>query len=65
MVMEGMAEVPKFLHLSSTAGTTIVSPFSSYTSLLMTNMWYFSWRKKISVCDYVLPHVDGKTILYQ
>ena len=43
MVMEGLEMVPKFLHLSSTDGTTIMLPFSPYTFLLMPNMWHFSW----------------------
>ena len=43
MVMEGMAMLQKFLHLSSTAGTAPLLPFSTYASLLITNMWHFSW----------------------
>ena len=43
MVMERMAMVPKFLHLYSTSGTTIMSQFSHYASLLMPTMWNFSW----------------------
>ena len=35
MVMEGMEIVPKHLQLSSTSGTTILSPFSPYASLLV------------------------------
>ena len=33
MVTEGMSMVPNILHLSSTAGTTIMSTFSSYASV--------------------------------
>ena len=43
MEMEGVGMVPTFLHISSTAGTTIMSPFSSYASLLMPAMWNFIW----------------------
>ena len=43
MVMEGMAMVPSIYHLSSTAGTEIMLPFSPYESLLMSTMWNFSW----------------------
>ena len=43
MVMEGMEMVTKFLHLSSTSGTTTLSPFSPYVSLLMPITWNFSW----------------------
>ena len=46
MVTKGVAIVPKFLHLSSSDGTTILSPFSPYVSLLMPTMWNFSWQKK-------------------
>ena len=63
MVMEGMAMVPNILHLFSTDGTTIMSPFSPYASFLMTTMWDFSWLKGIiSGCDCVIPHVDGKIV---
>ena len=43
LVMEGVEMMSKFLHLSSTAGTTTLSPFSSYASLLVPTMWNFSW----------------------
>ena len=43
IVMEGLEMVPKFLHLPSNAGTANLSPFSTYASLLMTNMWNFIW----------------------
>ena len=33
----------KGLHLSSTAGTTTLSPFSPYAYLLMPTMRNFSW----------------------
>ena len=41
-LMEGAAMVPKLLHLSSTAGTKILLPFSTYTSFLMPIMWHFN-----------------------
>ena len=43
MVMKVRAMVPEYLHLYCTAGTTTLSSFSPYTSLLMPTMWYFSW----------------------
>ena len=43
MVMGGMEMVPKILYLYSTAGTTILSPFSPYASFLVPTMWHFSW----------------------
>ena len=43
MVMERVIMVPNLLRISSTAGTTIMSPFYPYTSLLIPNMWNFSW----------------------
>ena len=43
MVMEGVAMVPKFLHLYSTSGNTTLLPFSSYASLIMPTMWILSW----------------------
>ena len=42
MVMEGISMGTNLLHLSSTAGTTILSPFYPYASLIMPNMWHFS-----------------------
>ena len=33
----------KLLHIYSTAGTTILSLFYTYASLLMPIMWHFSW----------------------
>ena len=42
-VVEGMAMVPKLLHISSTSGTTILLPFFPYASFLMPTMWKFSW----------------------
>ena len=42
MVMEGLAMVPKFLHQYYTADTTTLSPFSTYSALLMPTMWQFS-----------------------
>ena len=42
MVMEGITMVPNIFRISSTDGTPILSPFSPYASLLVTNMWYFS-----------------------
>ena len=60
MVIEGMAMLPKFLHLSSTAGTTTLPPLSLYASFLIPTMWYFSWWKSFgSGCDCGIPHVDG------
>ena len=47
--MEGVGMVPNILHLSSTYGTKILSPFSLYASLLMPTMWNFSWWKKSSL----------------
>ena len=47
--MEGMSMVPRFLHISSTAGTKNLSPFSPYEFLLMTNMWHLIRRKKLSM----------------
>ena len=41
--MEGVAMVHFFLHISSTAGTKTLSPFSPYASLLMPTMWNFVW----------------------
>ena len=46
MLMEGVAMVPEFLHLSSTAGATTLSQIPPYASLLMPNMWHFSWEKR-------------------
>ena len=43
MVIEGIAMVPKFLHLYYTAGTTILSPFYYNASLLIPTMWSFIW----------------------
>ena len=42
MVMEGMEMVPNILYLYSTSGTTILSPFSPYASLLIPTMWHLS-----------------------
>ena len=42
LVMKEMAMVPNISHPSYTAGTTILSPFSLYASLLMPIMWTFS-----------------------
>ena len=64
MVMEGMKIAPKVLQILSTAGATILSPLSPYDSLLMPNMWYFSWQKYIvSRCDCGIPRVDVKISL--
>ena len=49
MVMEGMAMVPKLLHIYSNAGTAILPPFYPYASLLMPTMWNFSWWEKSSL----------------
>ena len=49
MVMEVVAIVPKFLHIYSNTDTRILLPFSPYASLLMTTIWNFSWRKKLSL----------------
>ena len=46
MVMEGMEMVPNILHLSSTAGNTIILKFYPFASLLITTMWNFSWWEK-------------------
>ena len=46
IMMEGMAMVPKNLHLSSSTGATTLLPLSPYAFLLMPNMWHFSWWKK-------------------
>ena len=43
IAMEGVEMAPKLLHLSSTASTEILSPFSPYVSLLIPTMWHFSW----------------------
>ena len=43
MVMEGMEIVPIILHLYSNSGDTDLSPLSPYDSLIMPNMWHFSW----------------------
>ena len=43
MVMEGIVMVSNVLRIYSTAGTTILSPFSPYSSLLMPTMWTFGW----------------------
>ena len=43
MLMEGVEMLPKFLHISSTSGTTTLLPFSPYASLLMPTMWNLSW----------------------
>ena len=62
--MEGMAMVPKLLHIYSNAGTAILPPFYPYASLLMPTMWNSSWKKNpISGCDCVIPHIYGQTIL--
>ena len=43
MVMEGMEMVPNILHISSTYGSTYMSPLSPYGSLIMPSMWHFGW----------------------
>ena len=43
VLIQVMATVPKFLHISSEAGCTTLSPFSHYASLLVHTMWYFRW----------------------
>ena len=43
MVMEWMATGPNILHVSSTTGTEIMSPFYPYASLPMSTMWNLSW----------------------
>ena len=43
IVIEGMAILPKMLHISSTSGDTTLSPLSLYASLLMPSMCHFSW----------------------
>ena len=40
IAMEGMVMIPKLLHISSTAGTKILSLFSPYSSLLIPTMWH-------------------------
>ena len=45
---EGVTSVPNFLHISSTSGTTTLSPFYTYSSLLMLNICHFSWWKSFS-----------------
>ena len=62
--MEGVAMVTKIFHPSSTAGTTLLLPFSTYASFLMPTMWNLSWREKIIPGrDCVLLRVDGQTSL--
>ena len=39
VVMEGMTMVPKNVNISFTAGATTMSPFSTYSSLLMPKAW--------------------------
>ena len=43
MVIEVVEMVPKFFHLYSASGTAILLPFSPRASLIMPNMWHFSW----------------------
>ena len=43
MVMEGMEIMPKFFHIYSTYGATMLSPLSTYYSLLVPTMWHFGW----------------------
>ena len=66
MVMEGMAMVRKFLHLSSNAYAKTLSLFFPMLpcSFLPCGI---SVREKVFVCGCHcgIPHVDVKTILYQ
>ena len=59
-MIEGMVIVPKILHISSTAGTTTLSSFSPYASLLMPTMWNLSWRKisYLDVTVFFLMYMD-------
>ena len=58
--MEEMAMAPKLLHISSTAGTKILSPISPYASMLMPTMWNFSWLKKpyLDVTEVLLIYIE-------
>ena len=54
MVIEGVAMVPDFLHLSFTAYNTTLSPFSPCEYFIMPTMWNFSWQNKLSLDVTVL-----------
>ena len=65
MVTEGMAMVPKVLHLSSTAGTEIISPFLPMSPCSCLPCGISVGEKQIiSGYDCVLPHVYGQTSLW-
>ena len=66
MVMEGMEMVTKFLHLSSTSGTTTLLTFSLYAYLLILACGISVGEKGfIYGCYCGIPRLDGKTSMYQ
>ena len=49
VVTEVITMVPNILHPYSNSVVTTLSPLSPYYSLLMPNMWHFSWSKILSL----------------